>query len=76
MNRMCRLCLLLLPAALAAGCADPPNLPAPPPVSGPPPVILPLDQVLAEAEAIGAAPPPDAALAARAARLRARAAGI
>jgi hypothetical protein len=57
----------------AAGCARAPDLAVAAPVAGPPPAILPIDQLIAEAEALGAAAPPDAALAARAAALRQRA---
>ncbi len=65
--------LLLL--ALSA-CADMPDLPPRPVLAGAAPVILPTDEVLAAVQGDLGAEESGAALAARAAALRARAAGM
>ena len=68
-----RLPFLFLCAALAA-CAPFPEVDALGPDTGPPPQLLPIDEVLAQAGSTTEDPGP--ALAARAARLKARAAAI
>lgn len=68
-----RLPFLILSLALAA-CAPFPELDALGPDTGPPPQLLPIDQLLAQAGTDTADPGP--ALAARAARAKARAAAI
>lgn len=65
--------LFLCTTGLAA-CAPFPELDALAPVPGTPPPLLPLDQILAQAESSTA--DPGQALAGRAARLKARAAAI
>jgi hypothetical protein len=71
---------LLLSALLlclgAAACGDLPGPADAPDVTGPPPVILPLDDVIAEADAGAATPAAGDDLTARAAALRVRAAGM
>lgn len=68
-----RLSLIVLPILLAA-CAPFPEVDALGPDPGPPPQLLPIDEVLAQAGPPGTDPGP--AVAARAAALKARAAGI
>jgi hypothetical protein len=71
--------LILSPLLLclgAAACGDLPGLADAPGVTGPPPVILPLDQVIAGADAGAATPAAGDDLTARAAALRARAAAM
>jgi hypothetical protein len=73
-HRSSFLLMLALSAGLAA-CATIPEIgPFPAATSGPPPALLPLDDLLAQAAVPGRAEPVSGALAARAARLRARAA--
>jgi hypothetical protein len=66
--------LLLLCAGGIASCAPFPELDALGPVTGAPPALLPIDDLLAQAEV--QAPDPGPALAARAAAARARAAAL
>lgn len=69
--------LLLLPAALMMACDPLPQIgAAPADASGPPPRLLPIDDVLARVPAAGNAPERGEALAARAARLKQRAAAM
>lgn len=65
--------ILLLAGGLAA-CAPFPELDAVGPDTGPPPQLLPIDDLLQQAQTTSADPGP--AVAARAARLKARAAAI
>lgn len=66
--------LFLLALAALAACATFPELDALGPDTGPPPALLPMDQILEQAQFSSKDPGP--ALAARAAGLRARAAAI
>ena len=66
--------LVLLALAAPAACAPFPEMAALGPDTGPPPELLPVDELLAQAGTMTADPGP--ALAARAARLKARAAAI
>ncbi len=68
----------LIALGAVSGCATPPRIdtPALAAATGPKPVILPLDEVIASAQTTGAALAAQGDLGARAARLRARAAGM
>lgn len=70
---MRRILPILLAGCLAA-CATFPEIDAMGPDTGPPPPLLPIDDLLAQASGTATDPGPD--LAARAARLKARAAAI
>lgn len=74
--RHARRAALIAGLALAA-CSPPPDLPGrAAPVTGPAPVLVPLDGILAQADAPGPDAAATAEVDARAAALRARAAGL
>ncbi|MBY0350225.1 hypothetical protein [Tabrizicola sp.] len=68
------LALSSLALAALAACAPFPGLDAPGPDTGSPPTLLPMEELLGQAQSPGDDPGP--ALAARAARLKARSAAI
>lgn len=65
---------LILALSVVAGCAPFPELDALGPDTGPPPQLLPIDDLVTQAQAIS--PDPGPTLSARAARLKARVAAI